>query len=110
MKQHNWVLEEQCFGPVGCEDCWVCKDCGADGGMSNYKADDKPGKPTYGYSTFKSGPLELPEDCELSKIMIDAFDLGTQFGEYKESSKTLYENVHRPFRERLNYLLFRSFK
>jgi hypothetical protein len=104
MKKHDWVLEEECYGHMGCEDVWVCKDCRADGGLSTYNRDtDKPTLPRH-------RSMMLPEDCELSKLMVCAFEDGLREGREDEARENVYNNVTRPFPERLRYLFLRTFK
>lgn len=86
---------------MGCEDVWYCKGCGAEGGFSNYSpTNDKPGKPRH-------LTLQLPSDCEISLIMINAYDIGLAEGKEIQRRDSTYKNVTRPFLKRLEYLFTR---
>ncbi len=104
LKKHDWALRVEDYGPVGTEDCWYCKGCDADGGFSSYTPDDKPRPPTHGYRTQTQGPLELPEDCDLSKAMIEAYDFGNKAGREQGKSDSHTKNCYRPLADRFKYL------
>lgn len=74
MLQHDWVIEEVDGGAIGVEDFWICRRCGASGGLAYCLA---PGFPPSIAKPFVNGkiggPMDLPDDCEVAAELIEKY-------------------------------------
>lgn len=74
MKAHKWEIEEVDGGPVGTEDFWICRQCGASGGPVCY-TDGTKHEPPPSFEPFLAdgSGLKLTHDCEESLKMIQDY-------------------------------------
>ena len=71
-RPHKWDVEEIDGGPVGCDDFWICHQCGASGGPVWYTESGRGDPPSMG--PFLAGPaLDLSDDCDEAKQQIQDF-------------------------------------
>jgi hypothetical protein len=70
MKEHVWEVEEIDGGPVGIEEFWICRACGASGGPTI--TGQTPGKWIFYASGFHADQ-KLPEDCDAAAKIIAGF-------------------------------------
>lgn len=83
MVYHDWVVEEVDCGSLGTEDFWVCRGCGASGGLAYYLTTGLPPSIPHPFINEKiGGPLELPEDCEESIRLIQDYRAAKTVGVY----------------------------
>lgn len=65
MTQHVWETENVDGGSVGCADFWVCRRCGASGGVA------WPGKPQCWEPFYADGSgVKVSTDCDEAKRQI----------------------------------------
>lgn len=71
MTAHTWAIVEVDGGPMGIGEFWHCAACGAGGGSV------WPTWPAPNRQFLANGSgLELPDDCDQAKAMVEAFRKG----------------------------------
>lgn len=84
MTEHKWEIEEVDGGHVGFGDFWKCHACGASGGPDLHNGKKSPTlHPFFG----DGGGLELTLDCDESKKLIAAYQLGLERGKRLNPSR-----------------------
>lgn len=74
MLPHDWIVEEVDGGTLGVEDFWVCRRCGASGGMAYCLTQGLPPSiPTPFVNGRIGGPWDLPDDCEEAARLIKKY-------------------------------------
>lgn len=95
MTEHKWEIEEVNGGHLGIDDFWKCNQCGASGGpVTRFKTASEnkmvaveTDKPFLNPFFADGSGLELTHNCDESKKLIAAYQLGLERGKRLNPSR-----------------------